>query len=152
MSALLFGGYLRDPTGARRFWPLTVGSIDTDGIAADRDQLWAEAVALYKANTPWWVQEEELAAVEVEQEKRTDVDVWTDLIAPMVRGQTSISQVDIFASLGIPKKDADWRHAARVGRIMKKLEWTSVRDRSKDVVMFHAPKGGDDGKQETIQW
>jgi len=134
--------YLRDPTGARRFWPLTVGSLDTDAIALDRDQLWAEAVTLYRANTPWWVQEEEQAAVEFEQSKRTDVDVWTDLIAPMLKGQSTILQIDIFTSLGIPKKDADWRHAGRVGRIMKKLGWTVGRDRrnNEDRVMFFAPE------------
>lgn len=148
--------YLRDPTGARRFWPLTVGSIDTDAIAADRDQLWAEAVTLYQANAPWWVQEDELVAVETEQEKRTDVDVWVDHIAPLIKGQTSISQVDIFSSLGIPKKDADWRHAGRVGRIMKKFGWTVGRDRrgNEDRVAFYAPdRSGDDaGAQEDLKW
>lgn len=133
--------YLRDPTGARRFWPLTVGGIDLDGIAADRDQLWAEAVTLYEANTPWWVQEDELVAVEAEQEKRTDVDVWVDMIAPDLRNKASISQLEIFTVLGIPKKDADWRHAGRVGRIMKKLGWTVGRDRKggEDRVVFTAP-------------
>ncbi|MGJ5032247.1 VapE domain-containing protein [Bradyrhizobium sp. HKCCYLS2038] len=149
--------YLRDPTGARRFWPLTVGSIDTDAIAIDRDQLWAEAVELYRANTPWWVQEEEQQAVEFEQEKRTDVDVWVDKIAPLIKGQTSIAQIDILGHLGIPMKDADWRHAGRVGRIMKKLGWAVGRDRrgNEDRVMFYAPQrseaaGGDE--QKTLDW
>ncbi len=139
--------YLRDPTGARRFWPLTVGGIDLDGIAADRDQLWAEAVTMYDAKAPWWVQEDELAAVESEQEKRTDVDVWVDMLAPDLKGKTSITQLDIFAILGILKKDADWRHAGRVGRIMKKLGWTSSRDRKNgdDRVVFTRPES-DDGQ------
>ncbi|MBA7486622.1 hypothetical protein ES707_22183 [subsurface metagenome] len=148
--------YLRDPTGARRFWPLTVGSIDTDAIAIDRDQLWAEAVELYRANTPWWVQEEEQAAVEVEQEKRTDVDVWTDKIAHTVKGQSSIAQLDILSALGIPMKDADWRHTGRVGRIMKKLGWTVGRDRknNEDRVTFYAPdrSGGETEQQPPLNW
>ncbi|UPK31797.1 hypothetical protein IVB18_26060 [Bradyrhizobium sp. 186] len=148
--------YLRDPTGARRFWPVTVGSIDTDAIALDRDQLWAEAVALYRANTPWWVQEEELAAVELEQEKRTDVDVWTDKIGPLIKGQSSIAQIDIFSHLGIPMKDADYRHAGRVGRIMKKLGWTVGRDRrdNEDRVTFYAPdrSSGATDKEPALNW
>lgn len=35
-------------TGARRFWPVKVGKIDLDGVKAVRDQLWGEAVHLWK--------------------------------------------------------------------------------------------------------
>ncbi len=122
--------YLRDPTGARRFWPLSVGRIDIDAVAADRDQLWAEAVHMFRAGVPWWVQQDELAEVEAEQEKRTDVDAWVDLIAPCLVGEQTISQVDIFNHLGIPKKDIDYRHAGRVARIMKKLGWQISRERT----------------------
>jgi predicted P-loop ATPase len=141
--------YLRDPTGARRFWPITVGRIDIDAMAADRDQLWAEAVHLFNQKTPWWVQENELEAVEAEQAKRTDVDVWVDLIVPMLKGQKSLAQVDIFAGLGIPKKDADWRHATRVGRIMKKLGWNVGRDRrgGEDKVTFYNPSFSEDEQE-----
>lgn len=43
--------YLRDPSGNRSYWPTIVmtESIDTDGVAAERDMLWGEAVALYEA-------------------------------------------------------------------------------------------------------
>lgn len=133
--------YLRDPTGARRFWPLECRKIDIDAIHRDRDQIWAEAVALFKAGVKWWVQEDEQQAVMAEQEKRTDVDVWVDLIAPFLKTRTSVTQLDIFEHLGIPKKDADYRHAGRVGRIMKKLGWISERDRrdGEDRTVFKKP-------------
>lgn len=49
------GGYLRDQTGNRRYWPLEVGGedgeamVDVEAIKADREQLWAEAVAMYRS-------------------------------------------------------------------------------------------------------
>lgn len=145
-------GYLRDPTGARRFWPLTVGRIDLEALAQDRDQLWAEAAQLYRDKTPWWVQDDELQAVEAEQEKRTDVDVWVDLVVPMLTGKKWIAQMEIFEGLKIPAKDVNYMHSARVGRIMKKLGWIAGRERKsgEDRVVFRNP-AVEPGQQEELR-
>jgi predicted P-loop ATPase len=74
--------YLRDETGARRFWPIRCGSIDTAALARDRDQLWAEAVARFRAGAIWWLDTPELTdAAALEQDKRYQVDAWDALIA-----------------------------------------------------------------------
>ena len=43
--------YLIDSTGNRRWWPIPVSEdmFDTDKLAAEVDQIWAEAVAMYQA-------------------------------------------------------------------------------------------------------
>jgi predicted P-loop ATPase len=71
-------GYLKDPTGARRIWPVMCGKeTDLEGIKRDRDQLWAEAVHQYKASVPWWLETPELEALATaEQEARFARDDW----------------------------------------------------------------------------
>ncbi|MCH9733309.1 MAG: virulence-associated E family protein [Actinomycetia bacterium] len=57
--------FLRDSTGSRRYWPVKVGAIDIPGILAVKDQLWAEAVDLYKLkmekdhDDKWWLSTEQ---------------------------------------------------------------------------------------------
>ncbi len=46
--------FLHDETGARRWWAVNVGIINREALAAVRDQLWAEAVAAYRAGESWW--------------------------------------------------------------------------------------------------
>lgn len=79
-------GYLRDPTGGRRFWPVAVKNIDLEGLARDRAQLWAEAVARYDQGETWWIEEESiLAEARAAQEERREEDPLTDLLLQFVR-------------------------------------------------------------------
>lgn len=65
--------FLRDLTGARRFWPVVV---DNTGVKmADKitekivDQIWAEAVELYRKGERWYLAaEDEAEALEVQKE------------------------------------------------------------------------------------
>ena len=77
-------GYLHDDTGNRRFLPVKVGRIDIEALRARaRDQLWAEASALFAAGERWWFVDPEVtvALAKVEQDARREHDVWEMAIA-----------------------------------------------------------------------
>ena len=75
------GGYLKDATGGRRFWPVACGHIDTDRLERDRDQLWAEAHDRFRVGEPWWLETAELNALaSEEQADRYQGDAWEEPI------------------------------------------------------------------------
>ncbi len=89
-------GYLKDATGNRRFWPIdcaAVNPIDAVALAADRDQIWAEAVALYRAGTKWHpVTDVEKALCRGEQDKRAERSAWSDIVAEWLDGKAQTCQ------------------------------------------------------------
>lgn len=69
--------FLRDPSGARRFWPVSVGRIDIEAIKRDRDQLWAEAVSAFRAGEKWHIEDAGLAKAALQsQDERYQEDPW----------------------------------------------------------------------------
>ncbi len=50
---------LSDPSGNRRFWPVTVGRIDLDGLRRDAGQIWTEAVVMWRQGHRWWLDDQE---------------------------------------------------------------------------------------------
>ncbi len=65
----------RDDTGARRFWPIKCGRIDHDWLIANRNQLFAEAVAFVRYNDePHWIVPWDIA--QSEQSDRRHEDTW----------------------------------------------------------------------------
>jgi putative DNA primase/helicase len=133
--------WLRDETGGRRFWPVRCGAIDLEGLRRDRDQLWAEAVHLYRDGATWWLDDADLVkdAIEEQSDRYAD-DVWqasveshAEAIAEHheglsggkvdARGRGSASLTEILARLGVETGRQDQTAANRVARCLKVAGW-----------------------------
>ncbi|WP_095201644.1 virulence-associated E family protein [Mesorhizobium carmichaelinearum] len=102
--------YLRDPTGGRRFWPVKTGRIDVDALARDRDQLFAEAVARFRRNEPWWPSKDfEAKHIAPEQEARYEGDTWEETIRDFIATRSKVLVGEI-------AKEALHFETSRIGR------------------------------------
>jgi predicted P-loop ATPase len=124
------GGYLKDSTGNRRFWPIACqGVVDRDAIERDRDQLWAEAVARFKAGAKWWLETPHLEALATaEQTARFRSDSWQAPIAEWLgkRQDTSVAEV-LEHALGLAPSEQNRSAQMRVADILTNLDFTKHR-------------------------
>lgn len=80
--------YLRDDTGARRFWCVRCTQIDIEGLRRDRDQIWGEALAMYREGAHWWIEDNGVAELaREEQNARNEGDSWDELVWTWVESQ-----------------------------------------------------------------
>lgn len=117
--------YLKDPTGARQFWPVKCGAIDLPALARDRDQLLAEAMEWYRAGVPRFPdskREEEV--FKPQQEARYEVDAWEEAIAEYLDGrtETTLGKVGVDA-LHFTKANFKKTEQTRAAAIMERHGW-----------------------------
>lgn len=143
--------YFKDTTGNTRYWPLRVEEeypINLDGLAAARDQLFAEAVALYKRGERWHpTREEQQRLFEPEQAEREIGDPWQSLIAKWLRdnGKMRVTATAILTDclkIEAGKIDGNRQMSTRVGIAMKRLDWIKRREASGDRDYYYVPPAG----------
>jgi predicted P-loop ATPase len=117
--------YLRDESGGRRFWPVKAGIIDTNKITQDRDQLFAEAVHLYRSGTPWWPDRGfEREHIVPEQEARYEADAWEENIASFLDQQSKVTVGQVARDgLGIETPRIGTADQRRIAAAMERLGW-----------------------------
>lgn len=94
------GGYLKDGTGNRRFWPLTVrGEVDVAALLRDRDQLWAEASALEASGAETVLPRDLWALAGEKQAEQTSDDPWADTIRAFIE-QRAENELDAALEMG----------------------------------------------------
>lgn len=128
--------WLRDETGGRRFWPVWCADVDLDELRAARDQLWAEAMHLYRAGTPWHVTSNESALFQEQQDARYVGDAWETRIAKGLRQADMdgniyqrVTTADVLAKC-LHLDAGKWTRAEqiRVGVIMQRIGWIRERE------------------------
>lgn len=109
-----------DETGARRFWPIRCGEINTGWLADNREQLFAEAMWRYNAGEQWWDVPEEEA--KIQQAARLEVDPWEYLVQSYCeeRNDASISWV-LNEILKVDPAHQTMVAQKRVGKIFRKF-------------------------------
>jgi hypothetical protein len=116
------GGYLTDPTGNRRYWPVAVQHFDLEKLAAIRDRLWAEAAHREARGESIRLDPSLYAAAAAEQAQRVAADPWEERIAARLGDLKGIMRTSIVWNLlEIPVGQLTQKHGARVGGIMRKL-------------------------------
>lgn len=136
--------YLRDASGARRFLPMKVGRVDIPRLVQLRDQLWAEAVALYRKGFEWWRLPED---AQREQDERYQEDSWMEPIARWLEGKCNPDAYEggvlrdfvkghvlectssdlLWRALRIDTARHTRQDQMRVGEIMTRVGWPKFR-------------------------
>ncbi len=124
--------FLTDSTGSRRFWVLEVKGIEISMIRRDREQLWAEAVHLWRKGEPWWLDKDSEKELVEASDRFQQSDSWADIIESWLEGRLGfVSTTDILAK-ALEFEDTS-KHTRptqmRVASIMGSLGWVKCREK-----------------------
>lgn len=134
--------YLKDTTGNRRFLPVKVGQANLDLIKLLRDQLWAQAVVLYRRGG-WWVEGEmERYASEVAS-ARVAPDPWRDIVLATLENSflpDPFSPGELLQQMGLDITQRTPQAAVRVATILRQIGCRKLkRDRTRGM-LYQKPK------------
>jgi predicted P-loop ATPase len=121
--------YLRDETGGRRFWPVKIGTINIDALIRDRDQLFAEAVAMYRRKAMWWPDKDfERDHIMPEQAARYESDAWEENISDYLRAQSRVTVGQVAReALFIETPRISRTDQNRIMAALERLQWRRER-------------------------
>jgi len=128
--------YLKDQTGGRRFFPVTVGAIDVEWIKANREQLFAEAVQALDHGRKWWAWP--TAVMQAAQETRTFYDAWEEDVSGFAESlalkdpatnRLYVTLRQIMGAMQLQAKDQTPAAQNRIGAILHRLGYENATQR-----------------------
>ncbi|MBS0424596.1 MAG: hypothetical protein JSR71_09295 [Proteobacteria bacterium] len=137
-------GWNKDETGGRRFWPIECAyDIDCDGLESVRDQLFAEAVQLYRRGKRFWpTSEEQRTIFDPVQMMRHQTDSYVELLADYVKNQVSeFRMIDAIECLKIDAARLSRDIQTRVGKALIMLGCKRIEKRANAVRFWYQPPG-----------
>lgn len=114
--------YLKDPTGNRRYWPVTIErAIDIDYLDTIKGQLWAEAVHYYRQGLFIGPTTQENEWAETERNKRINTDIWEGTVMKAVAmvGMVEFRIEDITEAMNLKMHEKNDVTAKRVANILR---------------------------------
>lgn len=128
--------YLKDETGGRRFWPVKTTRYKLADLAADKDQLWAEALLNYELGEALYLDNERVRLfAESEQESRLVVDEILEQVKSVIEAgnvpQDGFTFDDVWKHIGggINLKPADYATQVRIKKAFRVLGYEQYRPR-----------------------
>lgn len=125
-------GYLHDPTGNRRFWPVRLGDkLKVDDLKRDKEQLWAEAVVCYRAGEKLYLEDNQYEKARDAQLERNVMHAWYPELETLAREKGDVIPTqDIWDTLGISDRTKRTRAVSDdVAKIMTILGYENGRRR-----------------------
>ncbi len=133
------GALLHDPTGARRFMPVTVGAyVDVSAVRRDREQILGEAVARLAAGEDFYLTRDGAAELAPANESIGDHDAWEDLLADWFTSRPNVQWItwrDVIGALHCKTEDFDKGKQMRLGACLRRMGWVRAQ-RSRDGVQM----------------
>ncbi len=128
--------YFKDDTGNRRFWPVQCnGMINNEKMRSWRDQLWAEAVVMYKNKEQYYLTDKESLDIldELHKEREIDIPIYekigVHLKNVVAQGKTEVTIEEILTNvfkiseIGKLSYSEQRSKVTMIGIYMRKAKW-----------------------------
>jgi predicted P-loop ATPase len=140
--------FIKDPTGNRRFPVISVNSVNTDWVKANRDAIWGSALAAFNANTPWHYSNEENTQISADAQNFAAEDVVLNAVESWCDDHPDLTEVVVARIVWDINRMrmGEQEYSRQVGNRLRILGWTRSKTRTRALL----PDGSKTDK--TNQW